>query len=218
MIADLLLSDPTFALMTPAERRVEAVELMKTAGLGDDELEAALHVEEAEARHARGENLAVQAQEVLPAGIEPCREDKASCASPVAATGRCMECGARRVSLTPYTGETITQTLSREMEGIGGDVMISVRTTTDPNAPLIAVGKPATANPSPNFLARFKGATGLKDVEIADVLGRARSSVQAQVSGRLADNLTAEDADRLAGALEDRVKRLTALLEELGRR
>lgn len=198
MIADLLLSDPTFALMSSAERRIEALELMKTAGLGDDELDAAFYVEEAEDRHAKGENLAVQPVQALPAGVEPCREDKASCASPVAATGRCMECGARRVAETP------------EPLHVGFDVS---RDGADATAHAFALLK---REPGKLFLSRFKAATGMGDREIGDLLGRARSSVQAQVSGRIADSLTPDDVSRLAAALADRVSQLAALREELG--
>lgn len=201
MIADLLLSDATFALMSSAERRIEALELMKSNGLGDDELDAAFYVEEAEERHARGENLATEAPRVVSTGMEPCREDRASCASPVAATGRCMECGARRVAESPPADEAVPPELVE----------------TNALVPLMEQGLAMAAKPaSPLFLARFKAATGMGDREIGDLLGRARSSVQAQVSGRIADSLTPEDTSRLAQALVDRVSQLAALREELG--
>lgn len=41
-----------------------------------------------------------------------------------------------------------------------------------------------------NILARFKAATGLSDQQIADLIGRPRSTVQSVVAGRAQDTVT----------------------------
>jgi len=42
-----------------------------------------------------------------------------------------------------------------------------------------------------SLLARFKAATGLSDQQIADLIGRPRSTVQSVVAGRAPDTTTA---------------------------
>lgn len=199
-IATLLLLDPTFSLMSPAARRLEAVELMRFNGLGDDALEAAVYAEEAEERHAKGDLPAAEAPEPLAAGLEPCRENRAVCGSPVAGNGRCMDCGARRA---PETPGTVTAHLTPEEPSTAAATI----TMTTAQASLRA--------PPPGFLARFKGSTGNNDRQIGDLLGMARSSVQAIIGGRVGETLTPAQLEKLDRAIAGQQAALAKLRAEI---
>lgn len=209
-----LLADPTFPLMTAAERRLEAVELMKTAGLGDDPLDAALAVEQAEEWLEQG--LVDQAEARLTdirqatdagvfqalAGVEPCREKWGEgCIKTVSATGRCMECGAQRVALA------VVKTLERAGE-IAALPMPDAELERFPSPPGYRV-------PAQGFIARFKAATGNNDRQIGDLLGMARSSVQAIVGGRVGENLNPSTLEQLDGALQSQIASLERLRVEI---
>lgn len=192
-VAALLLLDPTFSLMTPAERRLEAVELMRFNGLEPDELEAAVYAEEAEERHARGDFPAPEAPAPLPAGLEPCRENRALCASPVAANGRCMDCGARRAA-EPTPEAALDLSAPEPAPAATGDTLKA---------------------PPPGFLARFKGSTGNNDRQIGDLLGLARSSVQAIIGGRVGETLTPAHLEKLDAAIAGQQAALAQLRAEI---
>jgi transcriptional regulator with XRE-family HTH domain len=60
-------------------------------------------------------------------------------------------------------------------------------------------------------IARFKQATGMSDREIATLTGRARSTVQAVIAGKLPDTVTAA---QLLPTITERAALLDALKQE----
>jgi hypothetical protein len=63
------------------------------------------------------------------------------------------------------------------------------------------------------IIARFKSATGLSDLKLAELLGIARSTVQAGLSGKLRLKLDDDARARLAAVVAER----RAMLDELAR-
>ena len=196
-LAQTLIADPTFNLMSRAERLEEARAIGLVAGMDDDDLAFALAVEEAEGLLASGFSPAEAVQAPV-AGIEPCREDRASCASPVAGNGRCMECGARRAAETPADPHA-TPVERLTIEAI--------------QQPPRQVGKPAAL--AAPVLARFKAVTGHNDRDIGDLLNLARSTVQGYVAGRMAEKLTPSQLRTLYSAARDQADKLNDLATQM---
>lgn len=211
-LAQTLIADPTFSLMSRAEKLDEARAIGITAGMEDDDLAFALAVEEAEGLVAAGKTD-VEPVQALPAGIEPCREDRASCASPVAGNGRCLECGARRapeqmlVQVEVASGKSEGSPLSLEP--------VETVTAKIGNHP---VDFTAPTKPSAPVLARFKAVTGNNDRDIGDLLNMARSTVQATVGGRMPEKLTPAQLNRVYMTLLARAKAAQDLASELEER
>jgi len=195
-LAQTLIADPTFNLMSRAEKLEEARAIAIVSGMEDDDLAFALAVEEAEGLLASGFQP-LQAQEPVSAGIEPCREDRPVCASPVAGNGRCLECGARRASETP----SIALENGSVIEFSGDPEPIKSRETVKPAAPV---------------LARFKAVTGHNDRDIGDLLNLARSTVQGYVAGRMAEKLTPAQLTVLRGRLRATAQQAQAMADEIG--
>lgn len=63
-----------------------------------------------------------------------------------------------------------------------------------------------------NLLARFKAATGLSDQQIADLIGRPRSTVQSVVAGRAPDTTP---PGALLPTIDARLALLAALADDL---
>lgn len=220
-IADTLLADPTFGLMTTAERREEALALIASAGGDpDDDLGAALAVEEAEERFAAGETA--PAVSVAPERPPDTEDHVSGCEGvQIAGNGRCLGCGAQVQSIAPrYSSEDIVRAMGEAEEGDG--------TVDDESAEAFADGLRSYVDrkgnsplppkpPQSGMLAAFKAATRMGDRDIADTIGLARSSVQAIVSGRVGENLTPKQLRTLLTALNaqlDRMQDLAVDLEE----
>jgi hypothetical protein len=212
-IAALLLADPTFGLMTTAERREEAVALIASlGGEPDDDLGAALAVEEAEERFAAGETAqtAAQAPE-RPAGTE---DHAPGCEGvQIAGNGRCLGCGAQTKSVAPFDHEADERARAdRFMERIEAGETVSTMLADireRDRAPQQA------KSPQGGTLAAFKAATRMGDRDIADTIGLARSSVQAIVSGRAGENLTPKQLRALRAAAVEQQRALDDLVDSL---
>ena len=126
--------------------------------------------------------------------LEKCREEKDApgrpCNRPTSATGRCMDCGAFR--WPPEGAEPA------------------------PAAP-VALPYPVSVPPpnGPGLVYKVKAVTGWPDYQIADLLKLKRPTVQAYVSGRLPERLTADQAAALRAALERQASQMLALVEEI---
>jgi hypothetical protein len=203
-LAQTLIADPTFGLMTRAERIDEALALMRSADpeTEPDALEAALAVEEAEGLLTAGGLAPSDATAVLPAGLEPCREDRPSCGAPIAGNGRCLECGARRAAEMVAVPHLLRTPEIYHVDALSPETLVQV---SDKDAEFLAARlkkqdlKPA--EPRPPVLARFKAATAMSDKDIGDLLNLPRSTVQATVSGRIAEKLTPKQLRALLDAL-----------------
>jgi hypothetical protein len=181
--------------MTDDERREEAAAALAVEG-GDpsDPLDVALVVEAAlSAPPAPQENHAGS----LP--VEGCREKRASCNEPVAATGRCMTCGATRRA-PPAPVAPVAPVAPHDFEGKA----VTVEG--------LRVAPPPSDVP---LLYRVKAATAWSDRAIGEAAGISRSAVQAYAGGRLAENLTAENRASLRAALAAAVTRIQTLIAEL---
>lgn len=200
-LAQTLLADPTFSLMSRSERIQEAMALLTTANGDADPIEAAIAVEEAEAMAERGDFSPVEAVQA-PRGVEPCREDRQGCGAPVAGNGRCIECGAQRVAA----------------EGLQEFALLSRSCATAAAANLVSLAAQSRPKPSGPILSRFREATGNKDREIADMIGLARSSVQAIAGGRVGENLAPSQLQALRDAAAGQVNRLQDLIDEIDQR
>lgn len=198
-IADTLLADPTFGLMTTAERREEALALIASVGgEPDDDLGAALAVEEAEGRYAAGERgrEAVQAPE-RPAGTG---DHAPGCEGVrIAGNGRCLGCGAQVQSVAPPQVEIDRR--ETEERARADRFMARIDAGETVSDMLAKAGQPKPKPPQGGTLAAFKAATRMGDRDIADTIGMARSSVQAIVSGRATENLTPSQLRALSDAL-----------------
>ena len=65
------------------------------------------------------------------------------------------------------------------------------------------------------IVARFKHATGMSDRELATLLGVARSTVQAGLTGKLTLRLTDDARANLLAVVTDRQQALTQLAADL---
>ncbi len=191
-----LRDDPSFAGMSPAEREEEAALLLGT----DDPLDVALAIEMA---------LAVPAQPpaIMGPALEPCRLE-VSCGGrePLAGNGRCMTCGAARAA--PAEAEAPETPVER---------VETVKAPTPPT-PAAVAPTPAPAASGEPLTARVKGALGLTDKELADLIGVSRPTAQAYVCGRLPEQVDGVRAEYLLRALTKRIGEIEGLRLELRQR
>ena len=210
--AACLRDDPTFASSPRSDQEEEARAVLAVEGGDpDDPLDVALTIEAA-LRPAPdptpGElaaylkptvgatHRAILAEPAKPLRepLEKCREEKDApgrpCNRPTSATGRCMDCGAFR--WPPEGAEPA------------------------PAAP-VALPDPVSVPPpnGPGLVYKVKAVTGWPDYQIADLLKLKRPTVQAYVSGRLPERLTADQAAALRAALERQASQMLALVEEI---
>ena len=80
----------------------------------------------------------------------------------------------------------------------------------------VSVPSPVLPTPNgPGLVYKVKAVTGWPDYQIADLLKLKRPTVQAYVSGRLPERLTADQAAALRAALERQASQMLALVEEI---
>lgn len=65
------------------------------------------------------------------------------------------------------------------------------------------------------LLARVKGALGLRDIDLARLIGKSRPTVQAYIGGRLAEQIGPAEARILRAAVRARQVELAKLAGEL---
>jgi hypothetical protein len=215
-----LAADPTFNLMSQAERETEAALLLGTIDApSDDPLEIALTLELAALRAELAALTAEAGTGVAtvsadnPVG-EACRngsdENPAGCGGrePVAANGRCMTCGAYRAA--PVDAATAPKAVEPPIAPAKVQKPAS-EAPVEPVVPKLRHG--VTYDPGSSMLGRFKEASGATDKETAAMLGMSRATVQAYAGGRLTEKLT----DVQARILIDDIGERLLLLAELKR-
>jgi hypothetical protein len=172
--------------------------------LGDDDpLSIALVIEEAK---AAGPTVAARPAIM---GGEECRLEK-SCGGrePIAGNGRCMTCGAQRGTPEPLQSNTEAPQAS-------------------PRAVEPAPATPALAKPAEGVLpavaprsdlpltARLKEALGLTDADLGRLIGVARPTASAYVTGRLTEIVDGVRAEYMLRAVQKRREVLRELAGEL---
>ena len=176
-----LRDDPTFASMSVAEQQTEAGLLLGT----DDPLDIAIAIETALAEPA------IMAQAALPV-FEECRlPTPCGGSEPIAGNGRCMTCGANR---------------------------LSAATEAPTSAPAPPVGNFEQVLPGeikPMLAKRVQETLGLKYHELGDLLGVSRPTAQAYVSGRLAERVEGVRGEYLLRLLDQRGAAIDELRAEL---
>ena len=81
------------------------------------------------------------------------------------------------------------------------------------NDPLvIALALEAAEKPPESILSRFKSATGCSEQEIAAIVGKARPTVNAYISGLRAEILSEEDKAKLLKIAETQIEELEMLV------
>lgn len=107
--------------------------------------------------------------------------------------------------LTPAERRQEIQIALMEVEGL------------DPDDPYVlkAVERRLQSGATPTVLAAVKELTDLSDAELADLVGKSRSTVQAYISGRLREILDPEAYGRLALVVGEKQEEIAALSTEL---
>jgi hypothetical protein len=210
-----LAADPTFDLMSQAERETEAALLLGAIDApSDDPLEIALTLELAALRAETGTGAATVSAD-NPVG-EACRngsdENPAGCGGrePVAANGRCMTCGAYRAA--PTDAATAPKAVELPIAPAKVETPAS-EAPVEPAAPKLRHG--VTYDPGDSVLGRFKEASGATDKETAAMLGMSRATVQAYANGRLVEKLTDVQARTLIDDIGERLLLLAELKRDI---
>lgn len=201
-----LQSDPLLGTMSQEEREAEAAALLGS----DDPLDIALVVEEALA----GAQAITAAAATVEATLEPCRLEGEQCGGrePVAGNGRCMTCGAQRALPGPpvATQEQIDEMFPRS------DTEAPAAPPSAPPPPAATpTPLPAVAPDSRPVTARVKDALGLPDKDLASLIGVARPTAQAYVTGRLPELIDGVRAEYMLRAVRKRMAILAALENDL---
>lgn len=198
--AACLRDDPSFRLMNRLEQEAEAAALLaKTApDLALDPISVALVIEAALSA------VAPEPASFAPAGVEPCRENRHDCRAVVGATGRCLDCGARRKAAEPEPAPPV-KAAARNGQSAAPDLFA-------PPAPMAS----ADVRELP-LLYRLKAATGWADRQLAEVTGKSRATVQAYIGGRLPEVLGRDELDALVENLEAFRARLAAAIDMVKR-
>lgn len=206
-----LRDDPTFAGSSREDQETEATLL-----LGDDDpLDVAIAIELALA-------AAPAPSAIMGQGDEGCRLEKPCAAPRIAGNGRCMDCGAYRITPpeSPVEREEPAEAPAPPPE--------------PENAP--AAEKPAPArrkkpvsyaeahrqrqakamrDPEATFIGRYKELTGTADRELAAMTGKSRATIQAYARGQLPEKLEPETIRHLADDIGERMILLAQLQRDM---